>query len=111
MNSKYGKLPDEMLTAYVNGMVSKVFKMLPMKQNETKTLTDYMESTLREFVGQKELVNILRDNEEFLAIIGTLESLLYQDDFKKFRSDIFKIINLIQRLKIILGGDENELSR
>ena len=105
METKYGQLPDEILINYVNGMISKVYKMLPMKQTEAKTLANYMESTLREFVGQKELVYVLRENEEFQSILGTLESLLNQDDFKKFRSDIFKIINLIERLKNKLGGD------
>lgn len=111
METKYGQLPDEMLIAYVNGMIAKVYKMLPMKQTESKTLTNYMESTLREFVGQKELVNELRHNEEFLCVIGTLESLLNQDDIKKFRSEVFKVINLIEKMKTKLGGDENGLSR
>jgi hypothetical protein len=110
MNTKYGQLPNEMLVAYVDGMIAKVYKMLPMKQSKFNSLPTYMESTLREFIGQKELVFELKDNEEFLTIIGILESLLVQDDFKKFRSDIFKILNLIERIKNKLGGDETELS-
>jgi hypothetical protein len=104
MKTKYGELPDEMLVAYVDGMIAKVYKMLPMKQTHFQSLNTYMESTLREFHGQKELINELKNNEEFLTIIGTLESLLNQDDFKKFRSDIFKVINLIERIKNKLGG-------
>jgi flagellin-specific chaperone FliS len=50
----------------------------------------------------------LKDSSEFLSIIGVMESLLNQDDFSKFRSDIFKIINLIERLKSSLGGDKRE---
>jgi flagellin-specific chaperone FliS len=111
METKYGQLPDELLITYVNGMIAKVYKMLPMKQTEAKTLANYMESTLREFIGQKELVYELRENEEFQAILGILENLLNQDDFKKFRSDIFKVINLIEKLKSKLGGGENGLSR
>lgn len=105
MNTKYGQLPDGMLIAYVDGMIAKVYKMLPMKQSKLNSLPTYMESTLREFIGQKELVFKLKDSEEFLTIIGTLESLLDQDDFKKFRSDIFKILNLIERMKNKLGGE------
>jgi hypothetical protein len=105
MNTKYGQLPDEMLVAYVDGMIAKVWKMIPMKQGRTKSLSKYMESILREFIGQKELVSELRNNGDFQAIIGTLESLLNQDDFITFRSDIFKVINLIEKLKNKLGGD------
>jgi hypothetical protein len=106
METKYGQLPDEMLVVYVNGMTSKIFKMLPMKQGNFNTLPKYIESTLREFVGLKELIYDLRNNEDFLAVIGVIESLLIQDDVTKFRSDIFKALNLIKRLKNSLGGGE-----
>jgi hypothetical protein len=105
MNTKYGQLPDEMLLAYVNGMIAKVWKTIPMKQVGTDSLPKYLEAILREFVGQKELICELRNNEEFLTILGIMESLLNQDDFSKFRSDIFKVINLIEKLKFKLGGD------
>jgi hypothetical protein len=105
MNTKYGQLPDEMLLAYVNGMIAKVWKTIPMKQVGTDSLPKYLEATLREFVGQKELIEQLKNNEEFLTILGIMESLLNQDDFSKFRSDIFKVINLIEKLKFKLGGD------
>jgi hypothetical protein len=51
MNTKYGQLPDEMLLAYVNGMIAKVWKTIPMKQIGTDSLPKYLEATLREFVG------------------------------------------------------------
>lgn len=105
IETKYGQLPDEMLITYVNGMIAKVWKTIPMKQVGTESLPKYLEATLREFIGQKELIEQLRKNEEFLTILGTMESLLTQDDFSIFRSDVFKVINLIERLKILLGGD------
>jgi hypothetical protein len=105
MKTKYGELPDELLITYVNGMVSKVWKMLPMKQDGFSSLPKYIESTLREFIGQKELVLKLRNNEEFQTILGILESLLNQDDFAKFRSDIFKVINLIEKLKVTIRSE------
>lgn len=108
METKYGQLPDEMLLAYVNGMIAKSYKMIPMKQDGVKSLPKYIEATLREFVGQNELVFELKENEEFLTILGVMETLLSQNDFSKFRSDVFKIINLIEKLKLSLGGVSNE---
>lgn len=105
MNTKYGQLPDEMLLVYVNGMTAKIFKMLPMKEQSTKSLPVYMNAILREFHGLKELVEQFKHNEEFLTILGVVESLLTQDDLSIFRSDILKILNLIGRLKSSLGGD------
>jgi hypothetical protein len=45
-----------MLLAYVNGMISKSYKMLPMKQDGVESLPKYIDSTLSEFIGQHELV-------------------------------------------------------
>jgi hypothetical protein len=106
METKYGKLPDELLVTYVDGMVAMVYKMMPMKENRVTTLPSYIESTLRELIGNKDLVFALKDRKEFLSILGTMESLLIQDDFYKFRSDVFKIINIIKRLKLNLGGED-----
>lgn len=108
METKYGQLPDELLLVYVNGMIAKVWKLIPMHEKGTNSLPNYIESTLREFIGQKELVIELKNNEEFQAILGVMESLLTQDDFSKLRSDVFKIINLIEKLKLSLGGDKHE---
>lgn len=106
METKYGQLPDEMLLVYVNGMIAKVWKMIPMHEKGTTSLPKYIESISREFVGQKELVDELKNNEEFLTILCVMESLLNQNDFTIFRSDVFKTINLIERLKSSLGGDK-----
>lgn len=105
METKYGKLPDEMVVAYVDGMIAMTYKMMPMKEDGATTLSAYIESTLRELVGNRDLVIALRNRKEFLSILGTMESLLSQDDFNKFRSDVFKIINMIKRLKSSLGGE------
>lgn len=106
METKYGQLPDEMLMVYVNGMIAKTWKMIPMRQGGSNSLPKYIKSTLREFNGIKELVFVLKNNEEYLAVLGVMESLLTQDDFSTFRSDVFKIINLIERLKSSLGGEK-----
>ena len=105
METKYGHLPDEMLIVYVNGMIAKTYKLIPMHEQGTKSLPKYIESTLREFIGQRDLVLELKECEEFQTILGVMESLVSQNDFSKFRSDVFKIINLVERLKSSLGGE------
>jgi hypothetical protein len=105
METKYGQLPNELLVAYVDGLVGKVWKILPMKDSKSDTIDKYLNGLLRELVGNKELVFELRNNQDFLSILGSLESLIMEDERSIYRSDVFKIITLIKRIKESLIGD------
>lgn len=106
MNTKYGQLPDEMLSDYINKMINKVWKMLPMREENIPTLPIYIEATLREFIAQKELIDCLKDNGNYIEILGIIEGLLKQHDFSAYRSDVFRAVNLIKKLKSSLESED-----
>lgn len=105
MKTKYGNIPDEMVKAYVHGMSGKVYKILPMKEENVSTLSKYIKAILREFIDAKEVVYIFKDNQNYLAVIATLESLLKQNDMDIFRSDFFKAMTLIDKMKQFVDGE------
>lgn len=105
MITKYGDIPDQMIVAYVNGMKGKIFKMLPMKENNIGSLNKYMNATLREFISSKEVVEYFKDNQDFLTLITIINSLINQNDIELFRSDFFKAMNLIERMLKFIEGD------
>lgn len=105
INTKYGQLPDEVLIAFVDGMIPMVWKLIPLKEDGIKTLPRYIESTLTKLIGARELIYELREQKELGYILAILESLLTQTDFIKFKSDVFTIIKLIEQLKSSIGGD------
>jgi hypothetical protein len=105
MKTKYGDMPNELLVAYVDGLIGKVWKILPMKDSKSNTIEKYLNGLLRELVGNKELVFELRDNQDFLSILGSLESLIDEEEHSIYRSDVFKTIGLINRIKDSLIGD------
>lgn len=106
MNTKYGKLPDEMLFDYMDKMINKVWKMLPMREENVPTLAFYIESILREFVSQKELVDCFKKNGSYIEILGIIEGLLTQEDYLTYRSDVLRAVNSIKRLKSSLGSED-----
>lgn len=105
MKTTYGELPDELLVVYVDGLISKVFKILPMKEENFPTLSVYIQSLLRELVGANELVEELQLNQDFATLLNVLQSLLNENNIDNFRSDVFKSISTIKRIKSSLGGD------
>lgn len=105
MESKYGNIPDPHIIEYVNKLVNRVYKILPMKEEKSSTVNTYLESLLRELIGNKKLIISLYRNEDFVILIGTLQGLLNEDNIKICKSDIFKCITHIKRIKVALDGD------
>lgn len=96
----YSIIPNEFFINYFDFLISKVFKCLPMKENNEITLSTYMESLLRELIGNKELIIELKGSPIFLSLLGKIEYLIQNEvDMKTYKKDIFDCITLIEKLK------------
>lgn len=105
MKTLYGDMPNELLIAYVDSLIGKIYKTLPMKEENSPTLSLYIQSLLRELIGAKELVDELKFNQDFVVLLDVLQSLLSENNLHNFKSDVFKSISTIKRIKSSLGGD------
>lgn len=99
METKYGELPIEILNRSLDRLIAKVYKILPMKEEDCVTLGEYIEGTIRELVGTKEIVNILKEHDEFLSLLGILENLINESEKRIYKKDVFKAITLIKKIK------------
>jgi hypothetical protein len=107
MNIKYGKLSNVTVEVGLDGYIDKIFKILPMKEEKCPTLTIYIQGLIREFMGNSSLMEGLLYEKEFLSLVGTLENLTSDDIiFEEFRSDVFKSISIVKKMKKNLG-DQN----
>lgn len=92
--------PDGYLVNYLNYLIGKIYKCLPMKENGEITLDSYLSSLLRELIGNKELITELKGNALFISLIGKLEYLIDNElDIKTYRKDIFDCISIIEKIK------------
>jgi hypothetical protein len=104
MDMKYGKISDITVEVGLEGYIDKIFKILPMKEEKCPTLTVYIHGLIREFLGNSSLMEGLLYEKEFLSLAGTLESLTDNDiSFEEFRSDVFKSISIVKKMKKNLG--------
>ena len=53
---KYGLLPKENFCKYFEFLINKTYKILPLKEEKSDTLKSYLESYLRELIGNQELM-------------------------------------------------------
>lgn len=98
MMSKYGKIDKKIVNDYLSKLINRVWKIIPMNEKEEERIyiDKYVESLIREITG----VSIILDTLEgdFLTIVGTLNGLRF-DNHNSVRSDIFKIIDIIKRIR------------
>lgn len=95
--TKYDKeIPPELLVEYFEKLTGRVFKILPMREEEIDTLSSYIEYLVIELNGgQRLIVNDL----SFLELMMNLESL--EDlmcDMPKFKSQVFKCVKLCKKI-------------
>lgn len=100
MKSKYGDLPDEILEVYLQKLVGRIFKILPMREEECETLQVYLNSLMIELIGNRDLICELKYEPDFLTLLGTLEYFVNnRDEVHVYKREIFKMIEIIKDLK------------
>ncbi|MCY9758366.1 hypothetical protein M5X00_29550 [Paenibacillus alvei] len=75
-------------------LIGRVFKIIPMNEEQVSTLEAYVDSLLREIVGNSKVFL----GEELLSVCGTLNGLDY-NDHRLLKSDVFKAIELIDKAR------------
>lgn len=94
METKYGVINSGQVDAYLAKLINRVFKIIPMNEERCLTLESYTESLVREIFGNSKIFL----GEELFIVSGTLKGLNYESH-KQLKSDIFKMIDLIDRAR------------
>lgn len=92
--TQYGLIDDSQLLAYLSKLINRVFKIIPMNEEEVVTLEPYVDSLVREIAGNAKVFL----GEELLLVCGTLKGLDY-NNHKLLKSDVFKVIDIIVKAK------------
>lgn len=85
----------QQLESYRNHLVNRIYKLLPLKEQNCETLLSYYDSLIFELLGVNKLLN---HNQKLVTIIGLLESLKDEGDFKQYRKYVFQSISLTESL-------------
>ena len=93
---KYGLIPSENFCRYFEFLINKTYKILPLKEEKSKTLHLYLESLLRELIGNKELVSVLVDEPRFITVLNTIQFLISEDYTDVVcKKEVFKCIRIL----------------
>ena len=93
-------IPDELFQNYIRSLVNQFFKILPIREKEEPTLTDYMKNLQIELIGNKGLIIKLHNDPQYLTLISILQYMIENDcDVPTTKSQVFKAISICNRLK------------
>ncbi|MPL95077.1 hypothetical protein SDC9_41240 [bioreactor metagenome] len=94
---------------YVKGLIGKLFKILPLRENEEKSLNEYLDSLWMEMSGAYMTFPILQESSEYVSalnIVGYLTT--HSVSPKQCKREVFKAIGLVEKLSIQAGGDADD---
>jgi len=85
---------EQHVIKYLERLVKKVWKILPMQEEGCSTLDLYISSLSREIMGS----SILFFSEEMIAVASTLNGMDIQNH-KSLKSDVFKATRILDSTK------------
>lgn len=98
IDTKYNPIPEQLVSNYFEVLINKFYKILPLYEERSETVGQYIDSLLYELTGNQEAIIMINEDGQYASLIGTLESLQSSSDIKKIKREIFKCIRIIESL-------------
>ena len=102
MRTIYGThISRDMAGSRLEGLINQFYKILPLKENGSDTLSAYIGSLLREMLGMQELIEELHEDGMYLTLCSILQYHAEhpEQDVKTVKGDVFKAIHVIKLLR------------
>ena len=101
-------LEEDLLNNYFRSLVNHFFKILPMRENEDKSLTTYMRSLQVELLGCKEFLVPMTTDASYLTLLSILQFLIDNPEtsVQEVRREVFGAISICNRLRDTYAPEE-----
>lgn len=94
--------PDrELLANFFKTLVNRIFKILPMKENDDETLNVYCNSLQFELHGTARLIPDLGNNPRYLSLLSILENIkdYPETPVSVVRREVFNAISICNKIE------------
>lgn len=91
---------DILLGRYMDYLVGKFYKILPIKESNETTLLSYIDSFQRELMGCKNAIRRLNYDSRYMTLIAILSYIKENTgNIQEMRKDVFRAIDICKKLK------------
>lgn len=95
----------EALYSYLSVLINRIFKILPIREQEEESLQVYTRSLVAEVLGCQSLICVLSEDPDYLTLASILQYLADHSDIavRDIRREVFKAISICNKLKAKYG--------
>ncbi|HPE08186.1 MAG TPA: hypothetical protein PLT28_00440 [Saprospiraceae bacterium] len=96
------------LTLFIQSLTGKIYKILPLRENleQMEDLQLYLASLVIELEGAYTTFPALKETRNYITIINTLNYFLSHDvDKKVYKREVFKMLDILRKIQLELGGE------
>lgn len=94
-------IDSELLNNYFTALVNRFFKILPIREQESESLSVYIDSLQKELLGCKSLLNVIDNDPMYLTLLSILQH--FSDNpqcpTKEVRREVFRAISVCNKLQ------------
>ena len=88
------------LKNYMRGLVDRFFKILPLWEERSESLPEYLESLKMELIGFNGLIRRLDHDQDYISLVAMLQYLIDNPDTpdRKVKREVFRAISTCNKL-------------
>lgn len=92
-------IPDQCVTNYLDALVGKIYKILPMKESGAEFLPQYIDWKIREMLAFQEFIDVVGEDADFLSLLLIMRAIAREDStMVSVRHDVFEAIRICKTL-------------
>lgn len=84
---------------YLCKLIDRIYKIIPLKEDNIETVGSYIENIIEEILGNAELINSINYDSRVMIITSTLYSIIGATEHDIYKRSVFKCIRYIEQLK------------
>ena len=100
IQTNYNAIPNKLFLNYLNFLVGKLYKILPMFENKDKTLIKYLKNLQIELTGNLDLIEELKYDGNLQTILNNVEYIIQNNVTRKeCKNIVFNSINIVKKIQ------------
>ena len=97
------------LSTFLTVITGKIFKILPLREDDNEYVHEYLDSLRIEMTGAIETFPELHENYDFISLVNTINYLIGNDfDVPTCKREVFKMLKVVNRLQVNVGGEDED---